>query len=126
MEDLDINWDAVEAPAKQAAIGNIEANPETAATALKLSKSTGAPAAAIEQDPTSFELQKRAKDATTALTGDKGLQDFVLKNPMASKVMNDDWAQMGQFSRTMQKLRQPMLNPESSRPMCAFFLAVSI
>lgn len=112
MEDLEINWDAIEAPAKQAAIGNIEANPEVASTALKLAKTTGAPPAAIEQDPSSFELQAKAKKATDALTGDRDLQNFVLKNPMASKVMNDDWAEMGQFSRTMKKLQTPMFQPE--------------
>lgn len=112
MEDLDINWDSIEAPAKQTALGNIEANPDVAAKAIKLSKDTGAPAVAIEQDPVTFELQKRAQVASKALTGDRDLQQFVMKNHMASKVMNDDWAEMGNFSRTMKKLQTPLLNPE--------------
>jgi hypothetical protein len=101
----DINWDALEAPGKQAALTGVGADPQKAADAMSLSKVTGAPAIAIAQDPEPFKLQKQIIDTSAALDGNLPMQRYAQSNPMAPQVSADDWGPLRQFSEDLHKLK---------------------
>lgn len=89
------------------AIGNLDSNPDEAARSLQLSKTTGVPAPIINGDVENF-TQKIKTQATGDLVGNNPhLSQYVLSNPMASKVSSDDYAQLDTVSEATKKLAQP-------------------
>lgn len=93
------------------AIGSLADDPEAAARAVELSRSTGVPAPIIHSDLEGFEQQHKAALTASLLDNNEYLRQFIQGDPMAAKVANDDYANLDAVS---QKISQSWL-PRSVR-----------
>lgn len=90
--------------ARATTVGNIAENPDTAARAMELSKASGVPPTVILDDVEGFEAQQKG-DLASRLVGDNAyLSDFVLDNPMAPKLANDDYGTLDEVSSVVGRL----------------------
>lgn len=92
--------------APSAAVGNIDANPDEAARALELEKSTGTPASAIFADPEPFERQHQAELAGQIVRNNSFLRDYIDSHPMAAPLSNGDYGNLDEASSSAQKLAE--------------------
>ena len=92
--------------AQAQAIGAIDDNPENAARALRLSQTTGVPAPVIYGDLDNFERQNKTALAGDIVNNNAFISDYLARNPMASKVSNDDYGQLDTVSQSVFKLSQ--------------------
>lgn len=85
------------------AVANIEAKPDEAAEALHLERISGLPAVTIEPDLETVRAQQKSKLAATIVRDNPFITDYVSAHPLASKVSNDDYANLDQISQTASK-----------------------
>lgn len=94
---------------QQAAVANIDEDPEKAARSVELEGATGVPAAAIHGDVEGFERQHKAALASRIIANNHYLQDYANADPMHAKVSSDDWAQLDTVSDHIQRLMPPAI-----------------
>jgi Large polyvalent protein associated domain 22 len=94
-------------PAGIAALSTKDADPDKAARALDLSKTTGIPAPVIHADVDSFTDNLKAQSASDLVKNNRQLGAYVASDPMASQVSSDDYAQLDTVSEATTKLAQP-------------------
>ncbi len=94
---------AVTQPLQRVA-GAAEDNPDDAARAVDLSKSTGVPAPVIAADRESFEQVHRSSLANQIMRSNPALIDYVRSHPMAASVSNDDWSNLADIAKSSDKL----------------------
>lgn len=85
------------------AVANIENKPDEAAEALHLERVSGTPAVAIEPDLELVKNQQKARYAAQIVRNNPYITDYVDSHPLASKVSNDDYANLDQLSQTAKK-----------------------
>jgi hypothetical protein len=84
------------------AINDLDANPDDAAKAQKLSQATGAPASVVYGNLDNFEQQHKAALTSAILDSNPYIRDYIQTHPLASKISNDDYGQLDKFSKAMQ------------------------
>lgn len=76
----------------------LDANPDDAARAASLSRDTGVPSQVIAPDLDGFEKDHQRALATKIVASNPHLMSYVLSDPMAASISNDDWGNLGQYS----------------------------
>lgn len=92
------------AQARVRAIGGVEANPDQAARSLELSARTGVHPDVIDLDPERFDQQYKEQEAAAVAGSDPHLERYLNSYPLAAKVSNDDFVQLGVVSKALKKL----------------------
>ncbi|MDR3572257.1 MAG: hypothetical protein P4L50_00210 [Anaerolineaceae bacterium] len=77
----------------------MEADPDKAATAVKLEDMTGVPAQGIMNDYDNFAENEKRQAARGLILNNPALVGYIQSHPMAASVSNDDWANLDKFSR---------------------------
>lgn len=90
-----------------ASLSTGDADPEKAAQALQLSKTTGVPAPVIHIDTDRFAAKLKAQAAGDLAANNPHLGAYVASDPMAAKVSSDDYAQLDTVSQATSKLAEP-------------------
>lgn len=90
--------------AQLSAMAGLQENPDEAAQAIQLGRSTGTPPAVVAGDLESFKQGAMSTTASAIIGGNPHLQRFINGNPMASRVANDDYAQLDTVSQAVNKL----------------------
>ncbi len=83
------------------AVQSLEDNPDDAARAVRLSDATGTPAPIIHGDLENFEREQKASIATSLISENKFIQDYINNHAMAAKVSNDDYGQLDAVSKSV-------------------------
>lgn len=82
-------------------------SPDDAARTLELSRVTGIPPDLIYGDLDNFEQQNRGAMASEIVRQSPRLQAYINSNPLAAKVSNDDWGQLGKIVDMFDKFASP-------------------
>src|SRR5262245_46011941 len=94
---------------RRAAIGtsvsDLGEDPDKAARAIGLSRSTGVPPILIHRNLEEFEQQHKAGIVNNILSNNEYLRNWVASDSMASKVANDDWGQLDKVSQRLAPLK---------------------
>ena len=95
--------------AKQHVLANADANPDNAATAQKVSDQIGVAQPAVEQDLAGFKQQAQSATALQVMDTQPAVAQFVAQNPMAARIANDDFENMGFLAKTWNSLQTGMI-----------------
>lgn len=86
------------------AVGNIDADPMKAQRSLELSQATGISPDIINGDVENFEKMHKEALASDLVENNTYLQDYIARDPMHSKLSNDDYGNLDSVSQKMEKL----------------------
>lgn len=89
------------------AVANIEDDPEKAKRSLDLSEASGVPATTIYGDVENFERQHKAGLASEIVRSNSYISDYLAREPMGSRISNDDYGQLDTASSAINKLHPP-------------------
>ena len=89
------------AVAPMKALSGASEDPEQAAEALRLSRSTGAPATYIHENMEDFKEVHKQSLINQLLENNEQLSAYVRENPLGGVVSNDDYGNLDNFSRTV-------------------------
>lgn len=84
----------------QRVVGTADDNPDEAARAVDLERSTGVPAPVIAANVPAFEQVHKQALATQILRSNPALIDYVRSHPLAAAVSNDDWPQLAEVAKS--------------------------
>lgn len=85
-------------------VGDIDANPDDAARSVQLAEATGIAPSIINGDLENFSRSYKSQLATDIIRNNEYISDYVSRNPIASKLSNDDYGQLDAVSEAIQKL----------------------
>lgn len=85
---------------------NINADPDGAARSIELSRSSGVPAPIINTDVDTFESNHKAAMASSLVSNNSYIMDYVNSHPLASSVSNDDYGNLDTLSRKLEGFRK--------------------
>lgn len=94
--------------ASLAVTSGIDANPQQAARAMELSRSSGVDGSIIYDDMDEFERNYKAQMAGAIVRNNPQLTEFVRSNPMVPKLINNDYATLDGISQKLDLLGLPM------------------
>jgi hypothetical protein len=80
---------------------NINANPDGAARSIELSRATGVAAPIINSDVESFETTHKAAMASSLVSNNAYIADYVNSHPLASSISNDDYGNLDNVSQKL-------------------------
>src|SRR6266699_458988 len=92
--------------AQAQALGTIDSNPDEAARAVDLGKSTGWPARTVFTDTERFEKQFQAQLQGAMIDKNPHLQHYINSDPMAAHVSADDWGPLDKLSESLDKFSE--------------------
>lgn len=81
------------------ALSAMDESPDDAVRAQHLGEATGIPAIAVHSDLDNVDRQFRAASSSAIIDSNKFIKQYILSDPMASKVSTDDWGQLDEFSQ---------------------------
>lgn len=91
-------------PSAQAtAVTSIDDDPEKAARAIKLGEASGESPAVVFGDLENFDKNYRRSLTGGIVGGDEHLSEYATSDPMAAKVSNDDWGQLGAIAERLKR-----------------------
>lgn len=91
----------------------IDGDADTAAHAVRLSDQTGVPAPVINSNYDDFVAQQKKIAAQHIVGGNPDLESYIMSQPLATTVSNDDWAALDKFTRESQaRSWAPTLRPK--------------
>src|SRR5258707_7457892 len=90
--------------ASLAVTSDIDANPDQAARAMELSRSSGVDGSIIYNDLDEFERNYKAQMAGAIVRNNPHLTEFVRSNPMVPKLVNDDYGTLDSLSSKLSVL----------------------
>lgn len=93
---LDLTTSAEQAVGVAAAA---DGNPDAAAKANQLGRALEIPPAMVETDPEGFQKQLQQKQNADVINANEHVSDYILRNPQAAKVSQDDLPQLDNFTK---------------------------
>lgn len=84
----------------------INDNPDDAARAMELSRASGIAAPVIANDLDGFEQQQKSRLASTIVSKNSFIRDYVQSHPLASTISNDDYGNLDLVSDSVSALHQ--------------------
>lgn len=94
---------AAEVASRSAAVGDIDASPDDAQRALELGEATGVNPSVVYGDLENFERETKSRFAGEIISRNPKLSDYVARNPMASRLSNDDYGQLDTVSQNVDR-----------------------
>jgi hypothetical protein len=88
------------------ALADLGEDPQKAARAYQLGRSTGDKPALIYSDLDNYEAQTKASLTASLLRDNDSLREWIDQEPMRAKLAADDWGQLDAFTGTMAKFRE--------------------
>lgn len=92
---------------------NIDANPDEAARAIELEGASGVPASIIDGNVDEFETNHKAAMASSIVNASPYLTEYVNSHPLAAKVSNDDWGNLGGLSSILNAFKGMITPPKA-------------
>ena len=92
--------------AKVKATQSLDANPDDAARAEQVSKSTNIPASIVDTDLKHYDDQLKASIVKSIVGANPTIRDYINNNPLAAKVSNDDYANLDAVTDSLKKFRE--------------------
>lgn len=90
--------------ARAATVGHIEANPDTAARAIRLAQVSGTPPEVLMPDLDRYEVEERGRWAAEIVSSNRALSQYVTSDPIAAQVSNDDYDVLDEVSEHVKRL----------------------
>lgn len=85
-------------------VANIDSSPDEAARAFQLHRATGVPPSVIAGDLETFDRQHKQQLAAEIVQTNPHIRDYLAREPMASRLSNDDYGQLDTVSQATSKL----------------------
>lgn len=95
------------AKAVTTANANAGITPDVAGQAIQTGRELGVPQAAVEADPATFKAQAEAKGNNKILSTNPVLARWIAANPAASRIAQDDYANMGGIENVLKEWKGP-------------------
>jgi hypothetical protein len=86
--------------ARAQTVTGMDTSPEEAARITSLSESSGTPTSVIAGDPDGFEKNLKQTMASSIVSSDAQLMEYVHSHPMAAAISQDDWGNLANISQT--------------------------